>query len=363
MASTDCSNDCIGFQGTRIAYATVQQHSLFAWLKNGSTSTSKILLFIDGPQVCVGVDANFTELLLRLRQLLGSQLTLEVVRSTCFGDLLRLYFNLCPLTQHSVRMVTASRHHIEQAHFDGKSPGPWCDYHAFKKGNVGLAFEWPWSPEARPISGVNRRHYYRALPHYCRVSGSAYHRIDWVLKLLCHAFVFPQRPSSGLRNAVRHTYSLRLSYLTCLRPHCRLPVSAHIGTTPYDDSAFCAVPAIRTFSYSKGLVRAEHQCPASARLGDHGMRGCELCCPRYRRTEYGPFLFTAQQFVLHIPYGWFKSASTSPTKILRFHVAFLSHSQNENAPALVQSCVHNALLAPGTDRLDCVGSQYYKRRG
>ena len=166
-----------------------------------------------------------------------------------------------------------------------------------------------------------------------------------------------------MRNAVRHAYSLRLSFLNCLRPHCRLLVAAHIGITPYDDFAFCAVPAIRTFSYSKGLVRAEHQCPASARLGDHGMRGCEFCCPRYPRTRYCSFLFTAQQFVLHIPYGWFKSASTSPTKILRFHVAFLSHSQNENAPALVQSCVHNAFLASETDRFDCVGSQYHTRRG
>ena len=152
MASNDFSNDYIGVQGTRIAYATVQQHSLFAWLKNGSTSTSKISLFIDGPQVCVGVGANFSELLPRLPQLLGSQSILEVVHSSCFGGLSHLYFNLGPPTQHSVRIDTASRHRIAQAPLDGKSPGQWCDSHAFNKGNVGLAFEWPWSPEAWPIS-------------------------------------------------------------------------------------------------------------------------------------------------------------------------------------------------------------------
>ena len=78
---------------------------------------------------------------------------------------------------------------------------------------------------------------------------------------------------------------------------------------------------------------------------------------------YGSFLLIAQQYLLLDPYGWFKSASTSPTKKLRFHVAFLSRSQNEEGSALGQSCARNAFSASGTDRLDCVDIHCYAGRG
>ena len=68
-ASNDCSNESTGFNRSCIACAMAQQHLLFArhgWLKNGSTSASRILCFLEVIPVCIEGDAKFTSEQLRL---------------------------------------------------------------------------------------------------------------------------------------------------------------------------------------------------------------------------------------------------------------------------------------------------------